>query len=291
VSPAARAAVTAAIGRERASYGVATGQAPVAVLVVLDTASRVGGVRGGPPGHSTQAIWPSEATHGWCVSVVRLGAAGARDGVPWVPRQPLFDACGFYYAFGQPGPGLHAVLAGLNYETARAYRYALDDSVRRRLGGAAGYGADLDTYACSLGSDAACVAYGKALIGAGPRRASPVGRYVPPPSLGTTSVKSGTETSISRLDRLALELGPARFREFWMHTGDARAGGPGDAAFAEFGRPVAMAAMQDARADRRFGVAPPQPIGGQAADAVLTLLAVAILAAGAARLAGRPTAA
>ncbi|HVZ47608.1 MAG TPA: hypothetical protein VG916_02380, partial [Gemmatimonadaceae bacterium] len=241
-------------------------------------------------GHSTQAIWPSATTHGWCVSVVRLGPVGARQGVSWVPRQPLFDACGFHYAFGQPSAELHAVLARLSYETARAYRFALDDSIRRRAGRVE-WDADLDAYACTRGSDSACVAYGKSLVGAGPRSESPVGHYVLGGALATTSVRAGTATSPSRMDRIALELGPARFREFWTHTGERGPGGPGDAAFADFGRPAAAEAMRGERGDRRFGVAPPEPAGTQAADVVLTLLAVAILAACATRLTVRPTAA
>ncbi|MEA3245918.1 MAG: hypothetical protein U9Q74_07150 [Gemmatimonadota bacterium] len=295
VSAPVRASVAAALRRERARYEAPGGRAPVALLVVVDTNRKLDGVDvpwRAASGYSLQSIWPSAATHGWCVAVVSLGGAGVLRGVGSAAG-PVLGACSYYDAFGPPSPRLAAALDSGRYEAARRYWPGLPDSLRARAGGVRAASVTLSGYRCDRGSDTACARFLEDAIADRAGDEYLAWSRTPVVESPLTRERASTnELDQPVLDVLAARLGYEQFRELWTRDVEPNesyvlAAGPQAVGVA---RRLATEGLSFFREATAFGTRRAPGVAVVVGDAVLALVAVLALAAAAMFAARRPRA-
>ncbi len=220
-----RRSIQSRLADEFATHGTRPGRALIGVLVIADTARTLGGVTVGwrnSAGYTTRALLPSPPTRGRCVAVVRLHASVMRHGIGSAssPNRPLLDACGFYDAFGAPGPRIAATLGTGRYHVARAYMPRLPDELRTiysrwsLVGGPYESNSDA-SFLCVAGADSACAAQVVGLAAQRPHESFEwFGRGDRAPLPATTETYEPAASSLFTM--LARDLGPERFIGFWQ---------------------------------------------------------------------------
>lgn len=220
---AIRRTVRAAIDSERAVRAPWRGRSRsrIGVLVLADTASKFEGrsvQRGSPV--DVRSLYPSAATGGRCITVIRLRAGAVREGVTWSRSRPLLDACSLLDAFGPPGPAIAAALDSGAYHAARLYTPAAPDTVRRsRALYAIASSYDLPMYRCAVRDDVDCAELVHAAISRRPREdefSYWTGQRLVDPPFATDENNRWQRGAF--MDAIAADLGPARFEKFWKST-------------------------------------------------------------------------
>ncbi len=224
ISQPVREKVRRAIDAERDARAPWHSRGRVAIVVASDTAQLIGpgNERKWRLGRSQTAalrvLPPSPLTQGRCVTVVRLGARGLRDGIVFDPNRPWMDACAFVDAFGAPGQALAAALDSSRWIGAGIFSPSLPDSIRRirhrSVLTAAGFGA-LDETPC-LGRDTiACAALITDQLSARVTPGTfsePRGLDIPFP-VGASNAYARSAAML--LDAIVAEIGPDAFEKIW----------------------------------------------------------------------------
>ena len=150
------------------------------------------------------------------------------------PTRRLLGTCGFYAAFGEPGPPIKQWLRDTRAFAARFLRVPAafaGDSAPIDLARARSYYAllEVDVYGCRAGRAAACDRVASPdpvarlqLEGDGPVRAGRVeelAHYEPGVSVLASGVRGSSLVQQALLAKLAEELGNDRFGEVWRGTG------------------------------------------------------------------------
>lgn len=290
VPDVARRSVRAALDAERRARAPWLGHGTVGVVVLVDSASRFDGrkvPRGGWP-VATRALYPSPATGGRCVAVIRLRGTALHESVTGSVERPLLDACGLVDAFGPPGAAIAAALDSGAYRAARLYIPAARDSVRRRADRLAllWYNDDLSVHLCAAGAATECE---NRVLRTMARRSS-YAFGIAPASLPTTD-EWDPANGPALMDAIAADLGPERFARFW--TSDLPAS---EAYHAVAGRPLGGLARSVIQADlgrqhvhRAFGFRATRVLSATIGSSALVLLTIAGLVALASRVSRRPT--
>jgi hypothetical protein len=224
VPPAARAAFMNELNSERAEQAGWKDHGKVGVLVAVDSALTTHGVNvshgsGVSAGRTmTRVIAPSALTGDRCVvQVILSSTSGWQRGVngePLFAGRPVLDACGFYDAFGPPGPAIARELIDDRFVLTRGYEAVDRDGpiVRpTRTWQAIWY--DLSAARCLSGEDDACWNFhsmGRNWVHARVPAEWPGG------SEERTLPVNGKE--IGAINRVALILGPERFARIWRSS-------------------------------------------------------------------------
>jgi hypothetical protein len=287
VPQATRTAFTHALDDERTERGDLHGKGKVGVMVAVDSAMRVKGeivshgITGGN-GTLSRVIAPSEQTGDRCVVVITLATADAWSkmvaGRPAGPVHPLLDACGFYDAYGAPGPAIARYLIDSHFSSARGYLTAAHDHRVQQPANAWSqpWSFDLVAARCLSGVDSSCVSILRV-------------RNRPDLDWQTSAFPAGTDERVLQpnpigltpLNRLAIELGPERFSRIWKSSKPLA-----DAYLDETGETWVQHSRQEYREEDGPYKAGPwtTPV-----SLALTLLTVVALVAAALRFGGRPS--
>jgi hypothetical protein len=218
-----RSAFMKALDGERAERPDWKGRGKVGVLVAVDSPVTISGVRfsrtSAVSGGRTMSrmIAPSPLTGDRCVVQILLPGPdawqeNADGGQPSVP-QPLLDACGFYDAFGAPGALIARELTDGHFTSARGYEMLDHDDPTAHAPSWANLRYDLSAARCLAGDDGSCWTVGS--------KASWWQRARYPKEWPGGSDEWPLPTSryhLSGLNRLALDLGPARFARLWTSS-------------------------------------------------------------------------
>lgn len=219
ISGAVRTSVRAALDSERIVRAPWRGHGRIGVLVIGDTVRKFEGrfiPRSGAL--DVRSVYPSQATGGRCVAVIRLREDALQKGIEWSASRPLLDACSLIDAFGPPGVAIAATLESGGYHAARLYLPAAPDTARR---GRARYSMasapDLAMYRCAVADDPDC---GDLIAQSVAHR--PWERYTDNYFAGLSLTWSPLATYENDrwqqgafMDAIAADLGPARFEKFW----------------------------------------------------------------------------
>jgi hypothetical protein len=209
------------ISSERAARGEWRGHGAVGVMVVTDTATKIGGVElirsyYGDNRPNTVVLPATSANGNHCVTIVRLRHRALSGEVSLSPDRLPLDGCAFTDAFGAPGPKIAEWLRAARYSYARRLSLEEPKPADKRFYAPYDLG-DITSMQCRGGDDVVCV---EAAQGTGPRRDSWWNGYwydlsVPAPDESVERYGEIGGFELTFLEALVRDLGPARFQRMW----------------------------------------------------------------------------
>ncbi|MGH7656441.1 MAG: hypothetical protein ACREN6_17465 [Gemmatimonadaceae bacterium] len=292
VPQAVRLEVSRRVAAEDSARGSWRGKGRVGVLVLTDTATRVDGVAM-PWGFnsgltvSTSVLPVGPETGGRCVAVVRVGHLLLSGATALPADRNLLDACAFYDAFGTPGPQVAAWLAAERFSYARALSFAPPDSAELK---ASRWEWQYEDFVFTGENFTRCAADDAASCLAALHAPATDYRWfywpdasVPEPAGAQEITQPARGFRNGLLEAMVRDIGPDRFQRVWQSPRAL------DEAYLDAtGEPLAAWVHR-----RVVAISGPYHIGPlpTPTSAILTLVALTILAALTLRFARRPSAA
>jgi hypothetical protein len=211
--------VGALITSERAERGEWRGHGAVGVMVVTDTATKIGGVElirsyYGDNQLRTVVLPATPANGNHCVTIVRLRHRALAGNISLSPDRLPLDGCAFTDAFGAPGPKIAEWLRAERYSYARRLSLAQPEIPSKRVRWAGDQGS-IQSMQCRGGDDVACIDAAQQV-----QTWNRIYGYVPPWAMPTAVESSELYREFGDFDEIFLEsmvrdLGPARFQRMW----------------------------------------------------------------------------
>jgi hypothetical protein len=214
-----RRSVDDLISSERTARGEWRGHGAVGVMVVTDTATKIGGVElirsyYGDNRPNTVVLPATTANGNHCVTIVRLRHRALSGEVSLAPDRLPLDGCAFTDAFGAPGPKIAEWLRSERYSYARRLSLAQPEIASKRVRWFGDQG-NIQSMQCRGGDDVACIDAAQEV-----QTWYRLYGYVPPWAAPTAEESVESYRDIGDFDETFLEamardLGPARFQRMW----------------------------------------------------------------------------